>query len=254
MFNDVVDLRDFYRSGIGQTAQRTLRRRIREMWPSVGGQVVVGMGYAIPFLGPFLDEAARVIALMPARQGVIHWPLDGPNRVALCHESQVPLPDLSVDRLLMVHALECSEQMRLMLREAWRVLSSSGRLLVVAPNRRGLWARLERTPFGHGHPFSNGQLSRLLRDNQFTPIESQPALFFPPIRRQFMHGAAPAWETAGERWFPAFSGVVMVEAGKQIYAAGTRSSAARKPIIVPLPEPARGVAERTSGPMEPERG
>ena len=48
--------------------------------------------------------------------------------------------------------------------EIWRVLSGNGRLLVIAPNRRGIWARFEHTPFGHGRPYTSSQLYRLLRD------------------------------------------------------------------------------------------
>jgi hypothetical protein len=48
-----------------------------------------------------------------------------------------------------------------LLREVWRVLAPNGRLLAVVPNRRGLWARIDTTPFGHGRPFSRGQVTHL---------------------------------------------------------------------------------------------
>ena len=41
-----------------------------------------------------------------------------------------------------------------------------GKLVIVTPNRRGLWARFEHTPFGTGRPFSRGQLTELLRLKQ----------------------------------------------------------------------------------------
>ena len=63
-----------------------------------------------------------------------------------------------------------------MLKEIWRVLAGGGRLLVVAPNRRGIWARLDLTPFGSGQPYTMSQLSRLLRDEQFTPVGSDRAV------------------------------------------------------------------------------
>ena len=122
MWTDVVDLRDFYATSLGQVAARMLRRRIRLMWPDLTGQRLLGLGYAIPYLRPFLDEAERVIAVMAAEQGVLPWPASGANRVALADESDLPLPDLAVDRVLLVHAVECSEQLRAMLREVWRVL------------------------------------------------------------------------------------------------------------------------------------
>ncbi len=152
MWTDVIDLRDFYDSGLGRVAQRMIRRRVRTVWPDVAGASMLGLGYATPYLRPFREEAERVFSIMPAAQGVLHWPADGANAVALSDEAELPLADLAVDRVLLVHAVESSEQLRPMLREIWRVLAGGGRLLVVAPNRRGMWTLFERTPFGHGRP------------------------------------------------------------------------------------------------------
>ena len=232
MWTDVVDLRDFYDSSLGQVARRMIRRRVRAIWPDVRGQSLLGLGYATPYLRPFRGEAARTIAVMPAQQGVLHWPPEGPNVVALADEAELPLPDLSIDRVLLVHGLEYTEQLRPMLREIWRVLAGNGRLLVVAPNRRGIWARLDHTPFGHGHPYTAAQLSRLLRDNMFTPIESETAVFVPPSSWHLTLTTAPAWEKIGSRWFPTFSGVLMTEASKQVYA-GTEVLTKRRIALTP---------------------
>ncbi len=240
MWSDVVDLRDFYDSRLGQMTRQLLRLRIRSLWPDLKGQTLLGLGYATPYLRQFRDEAARVTAVMPAGQGVLHWPPEGPNLVALADETELPLLDASVDRVLLVHGLECGEHLPDMLREVWRVLAGSGRLLAVVPNRRGIWARTDRTPFGQGHPYSPAQLSRLLRDHMFTPGRQARALFLPPVRSAALLGAAPAWERIGSRWFPTFSGVVMVEASKQIYAAGALRPRRRRAVVLPFPQPAAG--------------
>lgn len=216
---DVVDLDQFYATRLGQTARRLVRRQIRTLWPSTAGMRVLGLGYATPFLRPFRDEAERVIAMMPASQGISAWPPDEPNLVGLCDEAEIPLPDSSIDRVLMVHALETSEQVRPLLREVWRVLASGGRLMVVVPNRRGIWARVERTPFGTGSPFSPPQLERLMRDSMFSPTATLSALYFPPTQRRSLIRLAPAFEKLGNRWAHALSGVLIGEAGKQIFAA-----------------------------------
>lgn len=226
MRSDAVDLRDFYRTSLGQMAQRLLRQRIREIWGDTAGMSVLGLGYATPYLLPFRDEAQRTVAVMPATQGVLHWPAEGPGLVALGDETELPLPDVSLDRVLLVHGLESSEQLRPMLREIWRVLADGGRLLAVVPNRRGIWARLDRTPFGNGHPYTTSQVARLLRDTMFTPTQSVPALFVPPSTSRMMIASAPAWEEIGTRWFPTFGGVLLVEASKQIYAATPVAAAA----------------------------
>ena len=241
MWHDVVDLRDFYETQLGAMARRMIRRGVRSMWPDVKGQRVLGLGYATPYLRQFMAEAERTLAFMPASKGVLHWPSEGRGLTALVDETEFPLPDLSVDRVLLVHGLESSEYQSDMLREAWRVLTGEGRLLIVAPNRGGIWARLERTPLGWGQPYSAAQLSRLLRDNMFTPTRSRRALYIPPLRTRALLRSAPAWERIGSRWFPTFGGVVLVEAGKQLYASNLQAERKRfrRPIVVSFPRPAR---------------
>ena len=241
MWHDVVDLRDFYETQLGAMARRMIRRGVRSMWPDVKAQRVLGLGYATPYLRQFLTEAERTLAFMPASKGVLHWPSEGRGLTTLVDEAELPLPDFSVDRVLLVHGLESCEYQRDMLREAWRVLTGDGRLLIVAPNRRGIWARLERTPLGWGQPYSTAQLSRLLRDNMFTPTRSRRALYIPPLRTRALLRSAPAWERIGSRWFPTFGGVVLVEAGKQLYASNLQAERKRfrRPIVVSFPRPAR---------------
>ena len=218
MPSDVVDLRDFYRSLLGQVARRMIRRAVRRVWPDLRGLRLVGIGYATPFLSAFSAESERTIALMPAALGVLGWAPEGRNLAVLADEGELPFADYSIDRVLLVHMLETSEEVGPMLKEIWRVLAGGGRLLVVVPNRRGIWARLDGTPFGSGRPYSLSQLSQRLRDELFTPIGSDMALFVPPTASRMVLRSALAWERVGRRFFPAFAGVVLVEAGKQIYA------------------------------------
>jgi SAM-dependent methyltransferase len=235
MWTDVVDLRDFYDSSLGQLARRMIRRQLRLLWPDVSGMRVLGLGFATPYLRTFMAEAERVIAVMPASQGVLPWPAEGPGLTALADETELPLPDRSMDRILLVHALESTEQVRATMREVWRVLADGGRLVVVAPNRRGIWARLERTPFGNGRPYTTGQLNRLLRDNMFTPVAQTSALFLPPTTSRMMLRSAPAVEELGRRWFETFAGVILVEATKQIYAGtALREAKVRRRAYLPV--------------------
>jgi SAM-dependent methyltransferase len=246
MFHDVVELKDFYDTRLGQVARHMVRRRVREVWPDLRRQRVLGIGYATPYLRQFHDEAERVLAFMPGQQGVLHWPPEGPNAVGLVDESALPLGDYTMDRVLLVHSLEHTEQLRPLLAEVWRVLMGDGRLLVVVPNRRSLWSRLERTPMGHGRPFSQGQLDRLLKEMNFVPRGAHHALFVPPTRARTLLGAAPAWERIGQRWFPRLSGVVMIEASKQVYAT-TRPAQVKRlrpSVVVPFPSAARPTGAR----------
>lgn len=245
MWIDVVDLRDFYAAPLGQAARRMIRRKMRAMWPDMKGQRILGIGYAAPYLEGFQGEAERVIAAMPARQGVIRWPAQGGGQATLVDELELPFPDLSMDRIVLVHALECAEQIGPLMREIWRVLSDSGRLMVVVPNRSGLWARFERTPFGHGRPYSPRQLSHLLRDSMFTPLTTDRALYMPPFRTALLVRSAPAWERAGAALWGSFAGVVVMEAVKQIYAATPATQGKRRRAYLPMPQGRGAAAGRT---------
>jgi SAM-dependent methyltransferase len=233
----VYELKEFYATRRGQTARRIIRSAIRTMWPKIGGEVLLGLGFATPVLGIYREEAERVIALMPASQGVIAWPSDGKRLVGVTEEPELPLADNSVDRIILLHALELSEELHPMMGEVWRVLRPQGRLLAVAPNRRGLWSRLERTPFGHGHPFTGAQLTRLLRDHGFVPLQQKMALYVPPSRSRMILRTAGLWQKLGRHFARPFGGVLLIEAEKEIYAARPVSRRARRKILSPASSP-----------------
>lgn len=235
MSYDVIDLRHFYAQPLGVVARRFISRGVRARWPDVHGQSVLGLGYAPPYLGLFREEAERCIAFMPAAQGVVRWPSARPSLAALIDDGELPLPDGAVDRVLLVHGLEMSNDGTALLREAWRVMAFGGRLLAVVPNRRGLWARMDTTPFGHGRPYSRSQITQLLREAWFTPTGWGQALYVPPIPRTWFLRSAGAWEGAAAILPAAFAGVYIVEAMKQV----------RRPI------PARRVRRRLMPALEP---
>jgi SAM-dependent methyltransferase len=238
---DVVDLRNFYAQRLGVVARRFVGRGIRARWRDTRGQRVVGVGYATPYLGLFREEAERCLALMPAAQGVVRWPSTRPALAALVEEDELPLTDSAVDRVLLVHALEMSPDPIELLREIWRVLAAGGRLLAVVPNRRGVWARTDTTPFGHGRPYSRTQIMHLLRDTWFTPTAWGEALYVPPIPRRWFLRSAGAWERTGAALSAPFPGVHIVEATKQVYRTiparreRRRLVPALKPVLIPSP-------------------
>jgi SAM-dependent methyltransferase len=215
---DIVELRDFYARPLGLVVRRLLGHRIRARWQRVTGETLIGLGFATPYLGAFRGEASRIGALMPVSQGVLVWPSKGAKMSVLVDEEHLPLPDNCVNRLLVVHCLETAERVRPVLREMWRVLSPEGRLLMIVPNRRSMWARLDSTPFGHGRPYSRRQLQQLLADALFTPLDWSMALHVPPLERQIVVRWATAVERAGTRLTPAFGGVIIVEARKELTA------------------------------------
>ena len=236
---DVVDLREFYSRRLGIVARQMINRGIRERWPNADGQRVLGIGYPTPYLGLFREDAERCIAFMPAAQGVLKWPTGRPALASLVDEFSLPRPDAAVDRILLVHALEMSDDPAALLREVWRVLSPSGRVMAVIPNRRGVWTRSDNTPFGHGRPYSRSQITDLLRQTWFTPTGWGEALFMPPYAGRWVLKSAQMWERAGAALALPFAGVHIVEATKQVYRAipakreRARLIPSLKPVLVP---------------------
>jgi SAM-dependent methyltransferase len=251
MHLDVRDLRNFYyRTRLGRVAQRAVRDRVAAFWAAdeVRGQTVAGFGFAAPLLRPYLDAARRVILLMPAQQGVMPWPGGGPNVSVLCEEVLWPLDTGSVDRLIMLHGLETSENPSALLEEARRVLAPGGRALFIVPNRSGMWARRDATPFGFGRPYTPGQLEAQLRRHEFVPERHMAALFAPPKESRFWLKSAGWIERMGGRLSNSLAGgVYLVEAGKQGRTPGGAAvkETARSPlrildgVVAPTPKPAR---------------
>ncbi|RKK01354.1 methyltransferase domain-containing protein [Pseudoroseomonas wenyumeiae] len=212
--------RDFYQSATGRVAARVLRERLLEFWPDLTGQRVLGLGHAAPYLRLWRDRAERVLCAMPAELGPQYsWPRSGPSLSTLVEETELPFPDFCFDNVLLVHGLETAENGRRLLREVWRVLKEDGRLLVVVPNRRGIWAHSDTTPFGQGRPYSPGQISRLLSRTMFTVERRRGALFIPPFQTRLLLRGAGVWERAGRALVPRFAGVTLVEARKEMFGA-----------------------------------
>lgn len=215
---DAADLADFYEGPLGLLTRRIVARQLRMVWPETKGTCLLGYGFAVPYLRQFQAEAERVVALMPAQQGVVAWPAARPL-TALCDEDALPFPDAFFDRILVVHGLEGADATRPLLRQLWRVLAPEGRLLLVAPNRTSPWAQLERSPFAIGRPFSRGELDRLLRGALFEPLSWHRALYVPPFHGRRLVRTGAGWDRVLRRLMPRFSGVHIVEAGKTFYGA-----------------------------------
>lgn len=223
---------DYYASARGAVTARIVRERIAGLWPQARGEAILGLGYAIPYLRLWRDQAARCIAVTPAQMGAARWPSGSSNLSCSAEEDALPFADLSFDRILLVHGLENAENARRLLREAWRVLKDDGRLLIVVPNRSGMWAYWEGTPFGHGLPYSAGQLGRLLAAGMFRVERRDACLWMPPSKLRILLRSAPLWERAGRKMVPGLAGVTLTEAVKDVYAAMPVQAVARRRIVL----------------------
>jgi SAM-dependent methyltransferase len=215
---DVLALQRFYASRRGELAFAMAGRRLSALWPAADGLDLLGLGYAPPFLEAYRARARRVIAAMPAAQGAERWPGEGAVLSVLADESRLPFMDAVFDRVLLVHALEEADDPRALLREVWRVMAPEGRLVVIAATRAGLWARADGTPFGHGRPYSRGQLGALLSEALFEPTVSARALYAPPLDWPLVMALGEGLERAGRVLAPGAGGLILMEAVKRLYA------------------------------------
>lgn len=221
------DLKRFYNGMKGKIIRSLIRGKILSVWPDASKLSVVGYGYAIPYLKPYLESAERVVNFMPAQIGVHEWPSEGDNLVGINAEQWLPLETNSVDRVLMVHGLEFLDYPEETFEEIYRVLKSTGKILIVVPNRMGLWARADWSPFGQGRPYSARQVENFLGENLFVHEKTSYALFSPPFRKTLLLRSANFFEKIGPYVYPALGGVYVIEASKQIYA-GTGSGVRAK--------------------------
>lgn len=226
MRRDVLELRRFYATPLGRAAREMIRRKVEEAWSDVHGLDVLGLGYATPFLDGLPRSARRVVAAMPAAQGVEAWPAGGRNLACLVDEGALAMPNALFDRILLAHGLEESDDPLSLLREVWRVLAPSGRVIIVAASRLGVWSDAEQTPFGHGRPYTRRQLEALVREAELEPLAWSRALYLPPVG--WTARWAEGFEQIGSRLWPQFSGILLLEAVKQTFAVKPRQELARR--------------------------
>jgi len=237
MTPDVTRLIEFYKSPLGRIARHLVREQVMALSGPVRGLRVLGLGFATPYMRFTLEPAERVLAFMPARQGSSAWPREGPSHTVLCDPLEMPLTDAAVDLTIAVHAFEHIGDAEELMRELWRVTAPGGRLVVVVPRRRGLWAQWDNTPFGAGNPFSGSQLDKLLRDHSFTPEAWRDALYLPPSNRALVLKSTRFFERAGRLFGPTLSGVICVRARKELFPAVPRRKKEERFVRVPALAP-----------------
>ena len=239
MLADVQALADFYATGRGRVVARLLRRHLSTLWPDLSGQTLLGLGYTAPFLGLWRHRAAACIDGVTAAASPAPGTTEAraaPVAGCLLHDELLPFPAACLDRVLMVHALETAADGQATLRAALRALRDDGRLLIVVPNRNGLWAHSESTPFAEGAPCSTGRIERMLARALFSVERMEGALYCPPADLRPLLRFGRALEVAGRYVSPRLAGVLVVEAVKDIHAAIPAS-----PIRAPIRAPVRRV-------------
>ncbi len=247
MRESATRLEQFYASPLGGAARDMAARRLEALWPDLAGRNVLGYGYAWPYLAPYEAGTNRLVFAMPEGQGAIAHVGKRGVATVLTQGRALPFSDSSFDRILAIHAVEEAETIAATLAELYRVLTPEGRIVVICANRAGMWARADSLPFGAGRPYSRRQLKAALVRAKFTPTVGSNALYIPPAKffakTKVLRGA----ERFGETVWPRFSGLVLVEAIKRLYAPseGGHAQKVARPKFTGVPALNRNGVNRT---------
>lgn len=160
-------------------------------------------------------------------------PKNRQGRLARIDALNLPLLDSSVQLVLLVHGLERAASSEGLLDECWRVLAGQGRLVIVVPHRGSIWSQRDHTPFGHGRPFSMGQLSKLLSSHGFVLTRSAGALVLPPVVGSAYPKLAMMLEKPMQHLARPLGGVLIVEATKMLYSIKGKRQPSRRLVVRP---------------------
>lgn len=241
---NAVSLSRFYQTPLGRQLARALAQGLARYRPAAKADTVMGFGYTAPYFDAFAGQSRHRSAFMPAAiaqsakadktaQSGGEKPAGGGKPERLEQERRFPLSDNSIDGILAVHALEFSPDAQAQLAELWRVLAPNGRLVLAVPNRRGLWARAEAMPFGHGQPYSRAQLAEMLSQTGFDFNEIYEIGHFLPNKSHRLTVLSRLYSKMAQRCFPYFGAVLLVEAQKRLYKPIARPSLKPRSAFLP---------------------
>ena len=231
MLYDVGKMDAFYNGTRGRMVSKILSKELKKVWvPSnKTSNLVVGF----PF--NFFPSDVICPVLMPTEIGGMPWEYEHSVYSALIDSKSWPLESDSIDYILIIHALEFITHQQSFLMETTRVLKSAGKLILIVPHRGGLWSRAETTPFGHGTPFSKGQIYNLLKDSGLRPEKFTRSLFLPPFADKLPQALSDKIEIIGGHLLQLLGGVLIVEATKMVYAEPKNNRAIqKKPLFFPV--------------------
>lgn len=245
------DLKSFFQSLTGRIIRGLIRNRILEIWPEEKKLRFLGIGYAAPYMRPYMKEAERSFCFMPAGLGIHQWPEGEKNLTCLGDNNALPFETNSIDRIIVAHHLEYLSASENAFEEMYRVLKSTGKIIIVVPNRLGLWSRADWCPLGQGQPYSAKQVESFLKNNLFVHERTCQALFSPAFQSTFWLRAAPLFEKIGKFLYPALGGVHIIEASKQLYATKQRGTPVlagtggrMKKALTPKPMPSPKISQK----------
>lgn len=246
---DVRNISTFYESRLGAVTRARLLSAMKTAAAEAqassadslsGADHLLCAGAEAASFAAALNSPARAIHVLPP---VLDAGEAARHPYAIVDTDRLPFAASLFDGALITHGLEFTGDAPEFVRELWRVLRPEACATFVVPNRLGIWAQSEATPFGFGQPYSHRQLTHLLEHVNFHPVSCHQALYFAPTHKALNLKLAPKLERWGRR-LDRGGGALIMTVRKRVHARSKPKGLAQKvrPLIDmignPLPEPA----------------
>jgi SAM-dependent methyltransferase len=150
---------------------------------------------------------------------------DGKSRLAVVHDfAELPFASQSLDLVVLPHVLEFATEPHQVLREVERVLIPEGQLIVCGFNPASLWGMRQvsgRLTGSHFLPL-DGEFIGLSRLKDWLKLLNMEVnrghfgCYAPPFTAEKWLNRFAFMEKAGDRWWPYFGAVYMLQAVKRV--------------------------------------
>ncbi|HEY1043463.1 MAG TPA: class I SAM-dependent methyltransferase [Telluria sp.] len=149
----------------------------------------------------------------------------GGRQVAVALDfAELPFASHSLDLVVMPHVLEFAEEPHQVLREVERVLIPGGQLIICGFNPASLWGARQytgrplRSPYlpAAGEFISMPRMKDWLKLLNLAPARTSYGCYAPAYRSALWLQRSRFMERAGQRWWPYFGAVYIVQAVKRV--------------------------------------
>ena len=205
---------DWFDQPLGRSLQAIEISALRDMLPKFFGTVSVQLGRVGRL--DYMDACNTPSCILLDSVSV-----DYPNQVRADVDT-LPFASDSVDLVLLPHILDFANEPHQILREAQRVLSPEGHLLILGFNPYGLWGlwrllarRRHQIPW-QGNFVGLARIKDWLSLLDFDLSHGRMLYYRPPLQNEAMMERLRFMDALGNRWWPMAAAVYMVVAKKRV--------------------------------------
>ncbi|MDX1573747.1 MAG: methyltransferase domain-containing protein [Methylophaga sp.] len=154
------------------------------------------------------------------------------------HNQYLPFKSASVDQLVITHALEFADAPHQLLREAERILSEDGSIILFVFNPLSSWGLRRlfswrgKQPW-RGHFFSRWRLTDWLTLLDFEVVERRAIIFQLPVNRRSKGFGSQFLTRFGPRFWPYFGAVTVIVAKKRRFLVTPLRNHWKRPNLFP---------------------